>query len=103
MLAASPESVNVKWAVVPISLAIDRIRRVRTRAARRYSTAGTNYMDSMVQAKRVEIRLGPGLLADTDAWRRDVPDIPPRAEAIVRLVELGLEAAAKKKAKPAPK
>jgi hypothetical protein len=60
-------------------------------------------MDSMVQAKRVEIRLGPGLLADIDAWRRDVPDIPPRAEAIVRLVELGLEAAAKKKAKPAPK
>jgi hypothetical protein len=53
-------------------------------------------MDCMVQGKRVEIRLRPALMAAIDEWRRSHPDLPPRAEAIVRLAEIGLEASAKK-------
>jgi hypothetical protein len=52
-------------------------------------------MDCMVQGKRVEIRLGPKQVAAVDEWRRQQPDIPPRAEAIVRLMEMSLEAGAK--------
>ena len=53
-------------------------------------------MDFMAQGKRVEIRPSPVLVAAIDEWRRHLPDLPPRAEAIVRLVEIGLEVAAKK-------
>jgi hypothetical protein len=60
-------------------------------------------MDCMVQAKRVEIRLKPEHIAAIDAWRRHLPDIPPRAEAVVRLMEMGLETTAKKKTKAEPK
>jgi hypothetical protein len=60
-------------------------------------------MDAMVRGKRVEIKAHPPLVAAVDAWRRDQPDLPPRAEAIVRLVEIGLEAEAAKKAKPRAK
>jgi hypothetical protein len=56
-------------------------------------------MDCMVQAKRIEIRLRPEIVAAVDAWRRHLPDIPPRAEAIVRLIETGLETVADRKAK----
>jgi hypothetical protein len=42
---------------------------------------------------RFEIRL-PATLADSiDAWRRWQPDLPPRAEAARRLIELGLSVA----------
>jgi hypothetical protein len=60
-------------------------------------------MDCMVQGKRVEIRLRPALMAAIDEWRRHHPDLPPRADAVVRLVEMGLEAAAKRKPKPEAK
>ncbi len=60
-------------------------------------------MDCMAPGKRVEIRLSPSLITTIDEWRRQVSDLPPRAEAVVRLVEIGLEAAAKKKAKPVAK
>jgi hypothetical protein len=60
-------------------------------------------MDCMVQGKRVEIRLGSALVAAVDEWRRHLQDLPPRAEAVVRLIEMGLETTAKKKAKPEPK
>jgi len=60
-------------------------------------------MDGMVQGKRVEIRLSPEHLAAIDEWRRYLPDLPPRAEAVVRLVEIGLEAKVKRNAKPEPK
>lgn len=60
-------------------------------------------MDCMVQAKRIEIRLRPEIVAAVDAWRRQHPDLPPRAEAVVRLMEIGLEATGKKKAKPEAK
>jgi hypothetical protein len=55
----------------------------------------------MAPGKRVEIRLSPSLVAAIDEWRRQVSDLPPRAEAVVRLVEIGLKE--KKKPKPEPK
>jgi hypothetical protein len=59
----------------------------------RFDFAGkARNMDGMVQGKRVEVRLHPGLLAEIDEWRRYQRDLPPRAEAIVRLAEIGLEA-----------
>jgi hypothetical protein len=60
-------------------------------------------MDCMVQGKRVEIRLSASLVAAVDEWRRHQPDLPPRAEAVVRLVEMSLAATAKRKAKPETK
>jgi hypothetical protein len=59
-------------------------------------------MDCMVQGKRVEIRLRPPIMTAIDEWRRQHPDLPPRADAVVRLVEIGLEAS-KKKSKPEAK
>ncbi len=56
-------------------------------------------MDCMVQGKRVEVRPSPELIAAIDAWRSRLPDLPPRAEAILRLVQIGLETSAKGKAK----
>jgi hypothetical protein len=56
-------------------------------------------MNGMAQGKRVEIRLQPAILAAIDEWRRQHPDLPPRADAVVRLTEIGLESAAKKKIK----
>jgi hypothetical protein len=38
----------------------------------------------------VGIRLQPEPLATIDAWRRKQDDLPSRAEAIRRLIELGL-------------
>ena len=48
-------------------------------------------MDAMVQGKRVEIRLSAAQVAAVDEWRRQHPGLPPRAEAIVRLMEAGLD------------
>jgi len=56
-------------------------------------------MDCVVQGKRVEIRPSPEMIAAVDEWRRHLPDLPPRAEAILRLVQIGLETAAKRKAR----
>lgn len=42
---------------------------------------------------RFEIRLPAELGDEIDAWRRLQTDLPPRAEAARRLIELGLEAA----------
>jgi hypothetical protein len=41
---------------------------------------------------RFELRLPPELSDEIDAWRRDQGDIPPRAEAARRLIEIGLAA-----------
>jgi metal-responsive CopG/Arc/MetJ family transcriptional regulator len=41
---------------------------------------------------RFEIRLPPALADEIDGWRRKQADIPPRAEAARRLIELGLKA-----------
>jgi hypothetical protein len=42
---------------------------------------------------RFELRLPPELGDAIDEWRRGQSDLPPRAEAARRLIELGLEAA----------
>jgi len=39
---------------------------------------------------RFELRLPPELGDEIDQWRRQQPDLPPRAEAARRLIELGL-------------
>jgi hypothetical protein len=39
---------------------------------------------------RFELRLPPELGDEIDEWRRVQPDLPPRAEAARRLIELGL-------------
>ena len=44
------------------------------------------------QTERLEMRVSKDFLAMVDEWRRRQPDIPARAEAIRRLVELGLKA-----------
>ena len=41
---------------------------------------------------RFELRLPPELGDEIDAWRRQQPDLPSRAEAARRLIELGLQA-----------
>jgi hypothetical protein len=58
-------------------------------------------MDCMVQGKRIEIRLAPSQIAAVEEWRRHQPEIPPRAVAIVQLMEIGIEA--EKKTKPRAK
>jgi hypothetical protein len=60
-------------------------------------------MDCMVQGKRVEIRLGPAQVAAVDEWRRQQSDIPPRAEAIVRLMQAAIDAKEKKAKREAKK
>jgi hypothetical protein len=39
---------------------------------------------------RFELRLPPELGDEIDEWRRIQPDLPPRAEAARRLIEIGL-------------
>lgn len=39
---------------------------------------------------RLDLRFPPDLVSSIDEWRRQVPDIPPRAEAIRRLVQRGI-------------
>jgi hypothetical protein len=43
---------------------------------------------------RFEIRLPADLGDQIDDWRRKQPDLPPRAEAARRLIEVGLKAPA---------
>jgi hypothetical protein len=42
------------------------------------------------QTERFQMRASPTFLRLIDEWRRKQPDLPSRAEAIRRLVELGL-------------
>jgi len=44
---------------------------------------------------RFELRLPPELGDEIDQWRREQPDLPPRAEAARRLIEMGLKAVTK--------
>jgi len=44
---------------------------------------------------RFEIRLQPKLSTQIDDWRRQQRDLPSRAEAARRLIEIGLESASK--------
>jgi len=45
----------------------------------------------MTNDTRFEMRASADWLKAVDEWRRHQPDIPARAEAIRRLVELGLK------------
>jgi hypothetical protein len=45
---------------------------------------------STVKSSRFEMVIPPGWMEKIDEWRRKQPDLPPRAEAIRRLVEKGL-------------
>lgn len=53
-------------------------------------------MNESESPRPYQIRLLPSFWERVDAWRREQPSIPTRAEAIRQLVELGLDAAAKK-------
>jgi hypothetical protein len=49
------------------------------------------------QSERFQMRVSPSFLRLVDDWRRKEPDVPSRAEAIRRLVELGVQAKRKGK------
>ena len=63
------------------------------------------YVDDMtlINDKPFQMRASKEFLAKIDDWRRTQPDLPSRAEAIRRLVELGLQASAPKPASPRKK
>ena len=48
-------------------------------------------MDKELKSARFILSLEPSLLARVDEWRRGQPDIPSRAEAFRRLLEVGLD------------
>jgi hypothetical protein len=45
----------------------------------------------MPNDKQFQMRVSAEFLAKLDAWRREQPDLPARAEAIRRLVDTALE------------
>jgi metal-responsive CopG/Arc/MetJ family transcriptional regulator len=51
------------------------------------------------KSTRFEVRLSPELGDEIDDWRRKQQDIPSRAEAARRLIELSLKAAKEQPAK----
>ena len=59
----------------------------------------------LVNDRQFQMRASEEFLAKVDDWRRAQPDIPGRAEAIRRLVEIALSAKPKAKVstKPAKK
>jgi hypothetical protein len=55
-----------------------------------YVHYGQDPMDE--KTERFEMRVPASFLKMVDEWRRKQDDLPPRAEAIRRLVEIGLKA-----------
>jgi len=53
-----------------------------------------------IQDTQLQMRASAEFLKSIDDWRDKQPDSPPRAEAVRRLVELGLAAAAPAPRKP---
>jgi hypothetical protein len=51
------------------------------------------------EVRPYQIRLSTSFWRKVDEWRRQQEEIPPRAEAIRRLVEAGLAAESKAKSK----
>jgi uncharacterized protein len=49
-------------------------------------------MSAQFMSERFEMRLGPSVLKQVDAWRTNQGDLPSRAEAIRRLIDVGLAA-----------
>ena len=58
------------------------------RLVRKFRLSYSHLMNA--KSERFEMRLSPELIAQLDQWRREQPDLPPRAEAVRRLIELGL-------------
>jgi hypothetical protein len=50
---------------------------------------------ALVNDKVFQMRASEEFLRKIDDWRRQQADLPPRAEAIRRLIELGLETSKK--------
>lgn len=51
------------------------------------------------RSTRVHLMMSPSELRAVDEWRRAQPDLPSRAEAIRRLIDLGIAANAPKSAR----
>lgn len=49
-------------------------------------------LDENSETRRLQIPAPDSLIAKVDAWRREQPDLPSRADAFRRLVEIGLSA-----------
>jgi metal-responsive CopG/Arc/MetJ family transcriptional regulator len=49
-------------------------------------------MSMALKTERFEMRLETTMIERVDAWRRKQEDLPSRAEAVRRLIELGLSA-----------
>ena len=49
-------------------------------------------MSALTMSERFEMRLGSSVLEEVDAWRARQGDLPSRAEAVRRLIEVGLAA-----------
>ena len=54
-------------------------------------------MNAQAMTERFEMRLGSSVLEDLDSWRARQDDLPSRAEAVRRLVEVGLGNGAKRR------
>jgi hypothetical protein len=54
--------------------------------------------------ERLQLRISPELIAAIDRWRLSLPEKPPRATAIKRLIGMSLDAEAqRKRTKQGPK
>jgi hypothetical protein len=53
-------------------------------------------MLGVADTERFEMRISPELLAAIDAWRHKLPDNPPRATAVKRLIGMSLQAEARR-------
>jgi hypothetical protein len=54
----------------------------------------------VVQTHQLQTRVSAEFLAKLDEWRRAQPDLPSRTEAIRRIVEQAIDAAAPKRGRP---
>ena len=54
---------------------------------------------TLIHDRPFQMRASAEFLAKVDDWRREQPDLPSRAEAIRRLVEMALDAQPKQKKK----
>lgn len=56
------------------------------------------YMHDMANDRTFQMRTTDEFLRRIDSWRRLQEDLPSRAEAMRRLIELGMEAASQREA-----
>jgi hypothetical protein len=81
-----------------------RLARGKTAAGRSVYTSGIIPGSALarpsVDSEAVNVRMERPQLTRLDDWRRGQVEMPTRPEAIRRLIELGLEAAAREKEAP---